>query len=372
MKKIPLVSFKEEFEILKKDYVKSFEDQLDKSQFIGGEAVLEFEEKIKEFLSINEVISVGNGTDALVIGIESVSHNLKKKGNKIIVPAFSFFATSEAVVKAGFEPVFVDVFKESGNIDVNQIEERIDDNVIGILPVHLFGKSAEMDKILDLKKKYELFIVEDVAQAFGSKYMDQNLGTIGDVGCFSFFPSKNLGAFGDGGMIITNNKESAKISRMLRNHGAEKKYSNTIFGYNSRLDSIQANFLTIKLEHMNKFLHKRVKVGEYYKELLSSNKNIELMDYENSTFNYFSLCVPEHRDSLAEYLKDKGISTAIYYPIPLPYLEAHKTQKDKSGSYPNADYLSKNILSIPIWPLMENELVEYVVSEIDEYFKNYS
>ena len=370
MTNIPLVSFKEEFEILKNDYIKSFENQLDKSQFIGGQAVLEFEEKMREFLSVNEVISVGNGTDALIIGIESISHNLKKKGNKIIVPAFSFFATSEAVVKAGFEPVFVDVFKESGNIDVNHIEEKIDENVVGILPVHLFGKSAEMNKIIELKNKYELFVVEDVAQAFGSQYMNKNLGTIGDVGCFSFFPSKNLGAFGDGGMIVTNSEEAAKISRMLRNHGAEKKYSNTIFGYNSRLDSIQANFLSIKLNHMKKFLENRVKVGNYYRELLSSNKNIELMNYDNSTFNYFSICVPGHRDFLAEYLKNKEISTAIYYPTPLPSLEAHKIHQNRDISFPNADYLSKNILSLPIWPLMKNEVVERVCYEVNSYFEN--
>ena len=189
MDRIPLVSFEKEFELLKDEYINSFTKQLEISQFIGGSAVLNFENKIKEYFNIKHAIGVGNGTDALLIALEAikVKNNFDSEKNKIITPAFSFFATSEAVVKAGFEPVFVDVNLETGNIDVNMIEEAIDDNVVGILPVHLFGKSSELDKVLKIAKEYNLFVVEDVAQAFGSNYNEKKLGTHGDVGCFSFF-----------------------------------------------------------------------------------------------------------------------------------------------------------------------------------------
>ena len=226
MNRIPLVSFEKEFELLKDSYIESFKHQLEISQFIGGSSVINFEKKIADYFNVKHAIGVGNGTDALLIALESIKLNLNldKKNNKVLTPAFSFFATSEALVKAGFEPIFVDVNLETGNINVDHLEALIDENVVGILPVHLFGKSADLEKILIIAEKYNLFVVEDVAQAFGSRYQKKLLGTLGDAGCFSFFPSKNLGAFGDGGMIITNNDEVAKYSKMLRNHGAEKKY----------------------------------------------------------------------------------------------------------------------------------------------------
>ncbi len=369
MDRIPLVSFEKEFELLKDEYINSFTKQLEISQFIGGSAVLNFENKIKEYFNIKHAIGVGNGTDALLIALEAikVKNNFDSEKNKIITPAFSFFATSEAVVKAGFEPVFVDVNIETGNIDVNIIEEAIDDNVVGILPVHLFGKSSELDKILQIAKDYNLFVVEDVAQAFGSNYNEKKLGTYGDAGCFSFFPSKNLGAFGDGGMIITNDDDLAKLAKMLRNHGAEKKYQNEIFGYNSRLDSIQANFLSIKLDHIDNFIASRVLIGEHYVENLIDNGSLTLLDYKNSSFNYFTLRTNENRSKLISHLDSKGISTAIYYPVPLPNLIAHKNHQNKK-EFRNAEILAESIFSLPIWPMMEYSIVDYITKEINEYY----
>ena len=370
MERIPLVSFEKEFELLKEEYIDSFIKQLEISQFIGGSAVLNFEEKIKKYFNTKHAIGVGNGTDALLIALESIriKNNFNSEKNKIITPAFSFFATSEAVVKAGFEPVFVDVNLETGNIDVDKIEEAIDDNVVGILPVHLFGKSSELDQVLKIAKKYNLFIVEDVAQAFGSKFKDKHLGTYGDAGCFSFFPSKNLGAFGDGGMIITNDDEVAKFAKMLRNHGAEKKYQNEIFGYNSRLDSIQANFLSIKLDHIDDFIASRILIGEHYVKSLIKNKNLTLLDYENSSFNYFSLRTnDEKRDKLINHLDSKGISTAIYYPVPLPNLIAHESHQYEK-EFRNSEILAESIFSLPIWPMMDLSIVDYITTEINEYY----
>ena len=369
MNRIPLVSFEKEFELLKDSYIKSFKHQLEISQFIGGSSVINFEKKIADYFNVKHAIGVGNGTDALLIALESIKLNLNldKKNNKVLTPAFSFFATSEALVKAGFEPIFVDVNLETGNINVDHLEALIDENVVGILPVHLFGKSADLEKILIIAEKYNLFVVEDVAQAFGSRYQKKLLGTLGDAGCFSFFPSKNLGAFGDGGMIITNNDEVAKYSKMLRNHGAEKKYQNEIFGYNSRLDSIQANFLSIKLDHIDSFIESRVEIGTHYIKKLRNNKNLILLNYEDSSFNYFSLRVLKDRNHLLEYLDSKGISTAIYYPVPLPNLNAHASHKTKDY-YENASLLADTIFSLPIWPMMSLDTVDVITDEINQYY----
>ena len=369
MNRIPLVSFEKEFELLKDSYIESFKHQLEISQFIGGSSVINFEKKIADYFNVKHAIGVGNGTDALLIALESIKLNLSldKKNNKVLTPAFSFFATSEALVKAGFEPIFVDVNLETGNINVDHLEALIDENVVGILPVHLFGKSADLEKILTIAEKYNLFVVEDVAQAFGSRYQKKLLGTLGDAGCFSFFPSKNLGAFGDGGMIITNNDEVAKYSKMLRNHGAEKKYQNEIFGYNSRLDSIQANFLSIKLDHIDSFIESRVEIGTHYIKKLKNNKNLTLLNYEDSSFNYFSLRVRKDRNDLLEYLDSKGISTAIYYPVPLPNLNAHVSHRTQEH-YENASSLADTIFSLPIWPMMSLDTVDVITDEINEYY----
>ena len=368
MGNIPLVSFNDELKLLKKNYSKVFNNQLSKGEFIGGKAVDSFESKIREYFSIDNAVSVGNGTDALVIGLESVKNKFKITKGKVIVPAFSFFASSEAIVQAGFEPLFIDVEKSTGNMDTKQIYNILSSDVVGILPVHLYGKSCEMEILNKIKVENELFIVEDVAQAFGAKFKNQLVGTIGDIGCFSFFPSKILGGFGDGGMIITNDIEISEFAKMLKNHGSKTKYENELVGYNSRLDSLQAAMLSEKLDLVDGFIESRKKIGSYYIELLKENEYITLMDYEDSVFNYFTIQVNEKRDELASHLKSKNISTAIYYPKTLPSLKAHKNIK-QNNKFPNAEYLSKTALSLPIWSMMEKDIAERVVQEIDNFYK---
>ena len=370
MENIPLVSFKEEMESLKKDFLKAFDEQLDKGEFIGGISVQNFESNFSKYLSTQSTVGVGNGTDALVIALESLKHKYKITKGKVIVPSFSFFATSEAIVKAGLDPEFVDVSLDTGNISTQLIEDKINEEVVGILPVHLFGKSSEMGQILDLKNKYNLFIVEDVAQAFGAKYEGKPLGTIGDAGCYSFFPTKILGAFGDGGAIVSDDLEIVEYSKMLRSHGSRIKYSNEIFGYNSRLDSVQARFLDIKLRMIDQMIASRIEIGNYYISKLEGIKDIKFLDYKESVFNYFTFLVPENRDKLINYLNSKNISTAIYYPKPLPSLEAHRINNDSDSNFPNAKYLSENIMSIPIWPNMSFEIVDIVVNEITNFFNS--
>ncbi len=359
--KVPFIDFSSELEGNEDDYSELLFKHLRNGEFIGGNAVSEFEENLSKYLITENVISVGNGTDALIIALES----LELENKEVIVPAFSFFATSEAIVQAGLIPKFIDVSIEDCNIDSAQIENNISENTGAILPVHLFGKSSDMTEISSIADKYNLKIVEDTAQSFGTIYNEKFLGTIGDVGCFSFFPTKTLGAYGDGGAIITNNKKIAERARMLKNHGASKKYYNEIIGYNSRLDSIQASFLNMKLEKINKLISLRKKAGEFYNKILKDNENLTIVSNQDSSFNYYSIIIKNgSRDELQTYLTESEISSTIYYPRTLPSLPAHNIQE----SFPNAEYLSKNILALPIFPSIKENQQLYVAEKINDFF----
>ncbi len=359
--KVPFIDFSYEFEGNEDDYSELLLRHLRNGEFIGGNAVSEFEENLSKYLNTENVISVGNGTDALIIALES----LELENKEVIVPAFSFFATSEAIVQAGLVPKFVDVSIEDCNIDTAQIEKNISKNTGAILPVHLFGKSSDMAEILSIADKYNLKIIEDTAQSFGTIYNEKFLGTVGDVGCFSFFPTKTLGAYGDGGAIITDNKNIAERAKMLKNHGASKKYYNEIIGYNSRLDSIQASFLNMKLEKINKLISLRQEAGEFYNKILKDNENLTIVNNQDSSFNYYSIIIKNgSRDELQTYLTEADISSTIYYPRTLPSLPAHGVQE----GFPNAEFLSKNILALPIFPSIQENQQLYIAEKINDFF----
>ena len=359
--KVPFIEFDYELDTNKKELSNLLEKHILNGDFIGGKNVEAFEQNLSEYLNVKYCISVGNGTDALMIALSAL--NLERK--EVIVPAFSFFATSEAIVQVGLEPVFVDINLKDCNIDVNKIEEKINKNTGAILPVHLFGNSAEMKKIKDLADKYNLKIVEDVAQSFGTKYFNKSLGTIGDAGCFSFFPTKTLGAYGDGGAIVTNDDEIYKKSLMIRNHGAKTKYFNEVFGYNSRLDSIQASILNLKLAKIDLWIDKRINAGKYYDKKLTEIKGIELLDNSNSTYNYYSLFIKEgRRDDFNKHLSDKDVSSAIYYPRTLPSLPAHGIKE----KFSQAEKACEEIISIPIWPNIKQSQLDYVCEVIQNFF----
>ena len=359
--KVPFIDFDYELDSLKPNFESLFIEHIEKGEFIGGESVNVFEENLRNYLNVEHVITVGNGTDALLISLLSL--NLQKK--EVIVPSFSFFATSEAIVQAGLIPIFVDIDRTNCNIDVTRIEEKITPNTGAILPVHLFGNSANMNEILKLAKKYDLKIVEDVAQAFGSNYENKKLGTIGDVGCFSFFPTKTLGAYGDAGAIATNNSRFAEQARMYKNHGAKTKYFNEVFGYNSRLDSIQASVLDLKLKNIDNWIEKRIASGKFYDNSFKNQNGLSLLNNKNSTFNYYSVLVSNSkRDLLKEYLSSKEIAVAIYYPKTLPSLPAHSIEE----SFPVAEKVCNEILSLPLWPGIKEEQLNYVVESIIEFF----
>ena len=359
--KVPFIEFDYELEANKKEFSNLLEDHILNGDFIGGSNVAAFEQNLSEYLNVEYCVSVGNGTDALMIALASL--NLEKK--EVIVPSFSFFATSEAIVQVGLEPVFVDIDLKDCNIDVNKIEEKINENTGAILPVHLFGNSAEMKKIKEIADKYNLKIIEDVAQSFGTKYFNEPLGTIGDAGCFSFFPTKTLGAYGDGGAIVTNNEEIYKKCKMIKNHGAETKYLNEVFGYNSRLDSIQASILNLKLAKIDLWIDKRITAGKYYDKKLSSIKGIELLDNSYSTYNYYSLFIKEgRRDEFNNYLGEKGVSSAIYYPRTLPSLPAHGIKE----KFSQAEKACEEIISFPIWPNIKQAQLDYICKVTQDFF----
>jgi dTDP-4-amino-4,6-dideoxygalactose transaminase len=359
--KVPLIEFSYELSDFSNDLSSLLVNHVTNSQFIGGKSVSEFEENFSRFLNIEYVVSVGNGTDALLIGLEALE--LRKK--EVIVPSFSFFATSEAIVKAGLVQVFVDINNQDCNIDVELIEENITENTGAILPVHLYGNASNMKEIKNLANKYNLKIVEDVAQSFGTKYNNKYLGTIGDIGCFSFFPTKTLGAYGDGGAIITNDENLATKARMLKNHGAKKKYFNELFGYNSRLDSIQASVLNFKLEKINEWIKRRIEIGNFYDLEFKSIEGIKLLNNKNSTFNYYTIFILNNkRDEFKSYLDQHEISNAIYYPKTLPSLPAHNINK----KFPIAEKACKEIISLPIWPGMSEDQQNYVIKTVKNFF----
>ncbi len=359
--KIPLIEFSYELDEFNDELSNLLTNHVNNSQFIGGNSVVEFEENFSKFLNVKHVVSVGNGTDALLIGLEALE--LKKK--EVIVPSFSFFATSEAIVKAGLIPVFVDINDKDCNIDVELIEKNITSNTGAILPVHLYGNASNMKKIKNLADKYNLKIVEDVAQSFGSKYENQYLGTIGDIGCFSFFPTKTLGAYGDGGAIITNDDNLATKARMLKSHGAKKKYFNELFGYNSRLDSIQASVLNLKLKKINDWIHKRIEIGNLYDSEFYGIEGIKLLSNTNSTFNYYSIFILNNkREEFKQFLDQHQIANAIYYPKTLPSLPAHNIRK----KFPIAEKVCTEIISLPIWPGMSQKQQLYVIDTVKSFF----
>lgn len=365
--KIPLTDLKKQYQSIKKEVDLAIEQVITNTNFVLGKEVEEFEKEMADYLNVKFAVGVASGTDALVLALKALDI---KKGNEVITTPFTFIATTEAIVRAGAKPVFCDIDEKTYNIDVQKIEEKITSRTKAILPVHLYGLSCEMDKILLLAEKYNLKIIEDAAQSFGAKYKDKKAGSIGDIGCFSFFPAKNLGAFGDGGLVSTNNEQTAQKLKFLRNHGQTKQYHYTIHGFNSRLDTLQAAILKVKLNHIDEWLKMRQENAEYYNKLFSGTDIITpfIPDSTEHSFNYYTVRIKEKRDAVLNILKENGIASAIYYPLCLHLQEVHKDLGYKLGDFPVAEKLQAEVLSLPMYPELEEneieEIVEVVKSQI--------
>jgi len=365
---IPLLDLKAQYKSIKPEIQKAINGVIDNSQFILGENVKKFEQEFAKFIGTKCAIGVGNGTDALYLALRALNIST---GDEIILPVNTFIATAEAITLNGAKPVFVDINPETYNIDPQKIEKAISRRTRAIIPVHLFGQPADMSSILKIAKKHKLFVIEDCAQAHGAKYKDKIVGSIGDIGCFSFFPGKNLGAYGDAGMITTNNKKLAQKIYILRNHGRLEKYKHKIEGINSRLDEIQAAILRVKLKHLKKWNKARQKNAKIYNKFFKDTNNIIIpqITKNNKSVYYFYVIQIKNRKKIQTKLKNKGISTGIHYPIPLHLQPAYKYLGYKKGDFPNAKKVSKEILSLPIYPELTEKQIKFIVNEIKKIIK---
>ncbi len=353
-------------------YGKEIREKLDslikKGVFILGEEVKKFEDNIKDYAGAKHAIGVANGSDALSLAISVLG---LPENSEVITTPFSFFSSTSCIVRNKLKPVFVDINEDTYNINVNKIEEKITKNTSCILPVDLFSQTANYEKIKELAGKYNLKIVEDSAEAFGMKWKDKYAGTLGDIGIFSFYPTKTLSCFGDGGMILTNDDEFGQKLKVLRVHGAEKKYFHKYIGINSRLDSIQAGILNVKLNYINEEIKEREKIAGKYFEKLKATVEVKLPQIEKGAepvWYVFSIQC-KRRDELAEYLKKNGIGTLIYYPLPLHLQECFKFLGYKKGDFPVSEKLCVNSLALPIFIGMNDDMIEYVTNKINEFYK---
>jgi dTDP-4-amino-4,6-dideoxygalactose transaminase len=363
---IPLVDLKAQYNSIKQEINQAINEILESGHFILGENVSHLEEEIAQYCGTKYAVGVASGTDALILSLDALE---VKGGDEVITTPFTFIATTEAIRRVGARPVFVDIDLKTYNLDVNQIESKITYRTKAILPVHLYGQACDMDSIMNIAKKYNLHVIEDCAQAIGAEYKGRKVGSIGDVGALSFFPSKNLGAYGDGGMVITNNEEIAKKVRMLRAHGCEKKYYHLIDGYNSRLDELQAAILRVKLHYLNEWNEKRRQNAYYYNKLLNSFDSETIItpfepNYNKHIYYLYTIRTP-HRDILQNTLSSYGISTSVYYPVPLHLQEVYKDMGYKKGDFPIAEQCSKEVLSLPIYPELTKEQIEEIVRKIN-------
>ncbi|HBC96481.1 MAG TPA: transcriptional regulator [Clostridium sp.] len=358
----------------KDEFNKAIQSVLDSGNFIMGREVADFEEAIKKYTGAKYAVSVASGTDALVIASEILGF---KTGKEVITSPFTFLSSTSCIARSGAKPVFVDIDKDTFNIDADKIEEKINPKTAGILPIHLFCQMSDMNKITDLASKNNLRVLEDAAEAFGMKWKGKNgvvyrhSGTIGDMGIFSFFPTKTLGGYGDGGMIVTNDAKLAEMAKMLKVHGASKKYHYDYLGYNSRLDTIQAAVLLVKLKHIDEAIEKREKVSDWYKERLKDLNYIKIpkIKGEQRPVYYVFNILAQNRDELAAYLKQNHVGTSIYYPIPLHLQKCFNYLGYKKGDFPVAEKVAGEVLALPIYPEITEDEVDFVCTTIKNFYK---
>lgn len=362
--KIPPLDLSPEIDELWGELTEAVAGVMRSGQFIMGPNVAAFEREAAEYLGVKHAVGLNSGTDGLLIALRALGVG---QGDEVITTAFTFFATAEVISLLGAVPVFVDIDPDTFNIDVSLIEEAITPRTRAILPVHLYGQAADMGAITAVAEKHGLKVVEDVAQAFGADYRGRKLGSIGDAGCFSFFPSKTLAAFGDGGLIATDNDEIAEMARILRTHGSRKKYYNEVIGYNSRLDEMQAAILRVKLPRIDEANDLRRSVAHRYSRMLDGLPGLTLpRESPNGKHVYHQYTVRiggERRDSVRQCLAEAEIGTMVYYPVPLHMLPVYEGRR---FVLPQAERAAGEVLSLPIWPRMEERVQAQVVEALKE------
>jgi len=364
---VPFVDLGAQYESVKEEMDEAIHQILDNTAFIGGKEVNEFEKNFQTLYDVDHCVPVGNGTDSLYIIMEMLGIGL---GDEVITPANSWISSSETITQTGAKPVFADVEEGYYTIDPNHIEKLITEKTKAIMPVHIFGQMCDMDAIMKIAKEHDLYVIEDCAQSHFSEYEGKRAGVIGDVGSFSFYPGKNLGAYGDAGAIITNNEELAENCKMFARHGALKKHEHEMEGINSRLDGIQAAVLNVKLPHILKWTEQRIQNAELYGKYLSGIEDIEIPKVRDNTKHTFHLYVirAQRREELAEFLSKKGVSNSVHYPRILPNLPAYNYLNHSANDFPVASKYETQILSIPMYPELTEEMIEYVAEQIKEFY----
>ncbi|MFH1836068.1 MAG: DegT/DnrJ/EryC1/StrS family aminotransferase [Methanobacteriota archaeon] len=363
--KINFVDLKRQYTAIRDEIRTAIDGVLETTSFILGEDVSKFEEEFASFCDSKYCVGVGSGTEALHLALLACGVG---PGDEVITVPNTYIATVLAITYAGAKPVFVDIDPETYNIDVSSLSEKITAKTQAILPIHLYGQPADMDPILDIAAEHDVRVVEDACQAHGSEYKGKRVGSLGDVGCFSFYPGKNLGAYGDGGAITTNNEEVYEKVMMLRNYGQKVKYHHLVKGFNSRLDTMQAAILRVKLRHLETWNELRRKNAQSYTALLEDSDVITPIEKDYSKHVYHLYVVrSKNRDGLAKYLGEKNVYTGIHYPIPVHLQEAYRDLGHSKGDFPVTEEYSKNILSLPMFPELTSEEVEKVAEVISDF-----
>lgn len=366
---IPLVDLKAQYVSIKDELDAAIHRVVQSGQFILGSEVKAFEEEMAAYCGTKYAVGVASGTDALQLALLACGI---KAGDEVITTPFTFIATAESVAKCGATPIFVDIDPKTYNIDPGKIEPKITQRTKAILPVHLYGQPAAMEPILDIARKHKLRVIEDCAQALGAEYKRKKVGSLGDVGCLSFFPSKVLGAYGDGGMVVTSDPEIAETVRILRVHGSKTTYQHVMHGFNSRLDALQAAILRVKLRHLNDWITRRRQKASLYSQPLRKIEGIEspyVARGSSHIFNYYTIRVRSsrrNRNELREYLSSQGIATAIYYPLSLHLQEIYKYLGHKPGDFLKSEQAQQEVLSLPLYPELSGEQIEKVVTTIEQ------
>jgi len=373
MKKLQMVDLQTQYEFIREQVDSSVLEIFKKGTFINGPSVKEFQTELEEYLNIKHVIPCANGTDALQIALMSLDLN---PGDEIITSDFTFAATVEVIALLRLKPVLVDIHEDTFNIDCDEIVKAITHKTKAIIPVHLFGQVANMNKVMEIAKANNLFVIEDNAQAIGAIYnSNKKSGTIGDLGTTSFFPSKNLGCYGDGGAIFTNNNDLAHTIRGIVNHGMYKRYHHDVVGVNSRLDSVQAAVLKVKLPLLDFYNERRKQASILYSKNFKNNKNLVTPIVKEScqshVFHQYTLRVLNgKRDELSEFLNENKIPHGIYYPIPLHKQKAYTDERYKKEDFKTSIMMSKQVISLPMHSELDNDQISFISQKVNQFFKD--
>jgi UDP-2-acetamido-2-deoxy-ribo-hexuluronate aminotransferase len=375
MNEIKMVDLHGQYLKIKDEVDSAIQRVIDSTAFIRGEDVREFQEELSAYLDIKHTIACGNGTDALQVAMMALE---LQPGNEVITTPFTFIATVEVIRLLGLKPVFVDVRPDTFNLDPELMEQAVTDRTRAIVPVHLFGQCADMESIMNFASSHSLYVIEDNAQALGADFLPadglkQKAGTIGHLGTTSFFPSKNLGAFGDGGALFTNDDSLGQRAASLVNHGMQKRYYYDHVGVNSRLDTIQASLLRVKLKHLDEYHRLRQEAAAWYDTSLSGIEGVQTpvrSSFTSHIFHQYTLLVEaSRRDALKQWLMEKGIPSQVYYPVPLHLQQAYRDLGYGKGSLPVSENLCNTVISLPMHTEMEKKQLEYISEQVQQFFK---